>query len=441
MKLKTGLLILLLIAVAAYSGAHYYLQTQIKEKMEQLERLVYPHVEFTYGKISSDLRGIIQVDNINLKSSEGASLQIERVELEGPGPRFLWDLINNFESGQPPESLILKLNKVWFPVGQNIIKGFQSALAGEVGVGDGQAHSCTLQGMLSHSGLEQLGIDSLVANSVVGYRLSQSDGVARVFLEYEIQGLESISFALSLDGIPKPGAVFAGAIPSFTSLDLYYSLQPSYIKRMLNHCAQLADASNEQFLDSIFEQSDTRIAANSGFVPGVGIKQMLRKLISQGGTVQLSANPATDLDMAKLSAYKPEDILRLLKVKVALDDQPVTDLSFDLIGSGFDSATLAYGENRIDRGDLETGAGNDDTESRNGRLRMRYLETSVSELHNYIGSRVRLYTRNSGIPKEGLLALLKGDVFSVEQSIHGGKMTAHVRFSDISKAEVLRLAP
>ena len=72
---------------------------------------------------------------------------------------------------------------------------------------------------------------------------------------------------------------------------------------------------------------------------------------------------------------------------------------------------------------------------------MRYLETSVSELHNYIGSRVRLYTRNSGIPKEGLLALLKGDVFSVEQSIHGGKMTAHVRFSDISKAEVLRLAP
>lgn len=441
MKLKTSLFFLLLLVAAAYGGAHYYLHLQIKEKLAQLERLVYPHVEFTYGKISSDLRGTVQVDNISLKSSTGATLQIESVALEGPGPRFLWDLVNNFQNSQPPESLVLKLRKVWFPVGQNFIQSLQAPAGDKAGIGDDQTLSCTLPGLLSHSGLEKLGIESMVANSVIGYKMGQSNTKARVFLEYELQGVEAMSLALSLDGIPKPGAVISGVLPSVANLDLNYSLQSGYIQRLVKHCAQSAGISKEQFLDSIFDQPDKKIATAIGFAPGTGIKQMLRKLISNGGTVQLSANPAADLDVTTLSAYKPEDILRLLKVKVALDDQPVTDLSFELIESGEAPTSFGLGEVEKNQRDATIEAQDEETEPQHERFRMRYVETRISDLHNYIGSRVKLHTRSSSIPKQGLLALLNEGVFSVEQSIHGGKMTAYIRLSDISKAEVLRLVP
>lgn len=442
MKLRTGFLALLVLSLACYGGAKYYVHAKVKSKLDELVHLASPFAQISYGEITSDLRGKLQIDNIGLKASEGAVLQIGSIGVEGPGPGFLWDLTGGFRNSEPPARVALKLTDASIPVDQSFNGNFGPINLGGEREQTGQPQPCTLGGLLKHAGLEQIGIEYLVANSVAGYNFSKSHGEAQVFLEYDLTGIESISLAMSVLGIPEPGAVVMGVMPSIADIDLSYSLQSGHIKRMVGHCANQAKQSNEQFLDAIFAQPDSHIARDLGFSPGPGIKNLLRNLITNGGTVHLTANPADDLDPATLLAYKPEEILRLLDVDVYLDGKPVEDLSFAFAPSG--TFGLVRGETGAQNSmDDKTPDGTEavDPEIRQERRKLRYIETGVSDLHLYIGSRVKLYTSDSSKPKRGYLTSRKGETFSVEQSIHGGKMTAHVRISEISRAEVLRLAP
>ena len=446
-KLKSGLFSLLVLAVAGYGGAKYYVHTKVKDKLDELVRMASPFAEIRYGEITSDLRGSLKIEDIGLNAAEGTALQIGNVELEGPDPRFLWDLTNGFKNSEPPEKLALRLMGISIPADQNFKGDFGPITLGGKSTGSGQVQPCTLSGLLKHAGLEQIGMETLSANSTMGYSLNRASGEAWVFLDYELEGIESLSLAMSLRGIPESGALVMGAMPRFADIDISYSLQAGHIKRLVGHCASQSQQSSDQFLQAVFTQSDRDIAENLGFVPGPGIKEMLRKLITNGGTVQLVANPADGLEMATLLAHKPEEIMRLLKVKLSLDEKPVEDLSIAFANNG---AALSgpWGLNGLgaDAGESSEEELKDDVEAADSevrieRLRMRYVETGISDLQHYLGSRVKLYTRDSGKPKQGYLASYKGDIFSVEQNIHGGTMTAHVRVSEISKAEVLRPVP
>lgn len=446
MKLKTGLFALLLLSAAGYAGAKFYLHAQVNSKLDELVRIASPFVMISYGKISSDLRGKLWIENIGLKTSDGAVLQIGGIELEGPGPRFLWSLAKGFKDSAPPSRLALKLTDVSIPVDQSFRGSFGPITLGGDNTSPG-SQPCTLGGLLKHAGLERLGIDTLSASSVMGYNLDQSNGDAWVFLDYELAGMDSLSLAMSLRGIPEPGAVVMGAMPRIADIDLSYSLQSGHIKRMVEYCSRQSQQTSEQFLDAVFNQSDNEIARNLGFVPGPGIKQMLRKLVTDGGTVQLKANPPDSLDPATLSAYKTEDLMRLLKVKISLDDKPVKDLRISFVSEGEAlSGPLNLSGFGIGTQDSAAGKPSDDSDAEEAdvqeeRRRMRYVETGISDLRLYIGSRVKLYTVNSSKPKQGFLSGYKGNTFSVEQKIHGGTMTAHVRDSEIARAEVLRPVP
>ena len=447
MKLKNGLFALLVLSVAGYGAAKYYVHASVKSKLDGLVRMASPFAEINYGKITSDLRGKLQIETVSLKTSEGAFLQIGAIELEGPGPRFLWDLTQGFKDSEPPASLALRLTDVSIPVDQSFTGNFGPKTPGGENGNSRQPQPCTLGGLLKHAGLEQIGMDTLSANSSMGYNLNKASGEARVFLDYELMGMESLSLDMSLQGVPEPGAVVMGAMPRFADVDLAYSLQSDHIKRLVEHCAQQSQQSSEQFLDAVFSQSDSQIAGNLGFAPGPGLKEMLRKLVTNGGRVQLMANPVDNLDQATLAAYKPEDIMRLLHVRISLDEKPVEDLSFAFAADGAalsrSSVPGGFGIDSQDSVEASALGDSDAAESdiQKQRRRMRYVETGTADLQRYIGSRVKLYTLNSSKPKEGFLSSYKGGTFSVKQSLHGGTMIAHVRVTEISKAEVLRSVP
>lgn len=440
MKLRTGLFALLVLSVVGYGGAKYYVHAKVKSKLDELVRMASPFAQISYGKIKSDLRGKLQIENIGLKSSEGAALQIGGIGVEGPGPGFLWDLTGGFKNSEPPARVVLKLSDVSIPVDQSFNGKFGPINLGGARANTVEPQPCTLGGLLKHAGLEQIGIEYLVANAIVGYNFSKPHGEAQVFLDYDLTGIESVSLAMSLHGISETGAAISGVMPLLTDIDLSYSLQTGHIKSMVGHCAKEAKQPVEHYLDAIFAQSDNQIASDLGFAPGPGIKSLLRKLIANGGTVHLTANPADDMDPGTLSAYKPEDILRLLNVEVYMDGKPVEDLSFAFAPSGPFTEGDTGAQDSMD--DIKPdGTEAEAIEIRKERRKLRYLETAVSDLHLYIGSRVKLYTSDSSKPKKGFLTSRKGEIYSVEQSIHGGKMTAHVRISEISRAEVLRLLP
>lgn len=445
MKLKTGLLLVLITVGLAYGGAKFYLHKKTKDKLDEWVIMASPFVELAYGEIHSDLRGSLAVDRVYMSSADGAVVQIGRVQLEGPGPGFLFDLTQGFGNKAPPENLVLKIEALAVPVDQNLRASFSAFNAN--GAEAGQAEPCTLGGLLKYAGLDNIGMEQMVADAVVGYNLDRSRGEARMFFDYDLKAIESMSLNLALDRLPEPGAVMLGEVPSLTSLELSYKMEPDYAKRMVAHCARQGNTTAGEFLSALFGRSDAYFNSNLGFVPGPGLREMLQNLLTGGGVVQISASPPGDLDPSQLLAYQPQQMVDLLGISVAYNDKPVTDLSMRFSSPGERLSSVpgwsgfGFGEPEPAEETSVNDAPDGDVSTPSQRPRMRYVETPVSELPSFVGSSVRLYTVGVPQPKQGILKSYKNSVFSVVQEIYRGKMTAHVARADLARAEVLRSLP
>ncbi|MCB1759687.1 MAG: hypothetical protein KDI68_07895 [Gammaproteobacteria bacterium] len=442
MKLKTGLLLLLIVVGLAYGGAKFYLHKKTKDRLDEWVIMVSPFAELSYGEIHSDLRGSLAVDGIYLSSADGAVLQIGHVEVEGPGPLFLYDLTRGFGNKAPPESIVFKVTSLSVPVDQNLRASFP-AFETE-GAELAPVEPCTLAGLFRYAGLDNIGMEQMVADAVLGYNFDRSRGEARMFFDYDLKAIESMSLNLAMESLPQPGAVMLGELPSITSLELSYKMEPDYAQRMVAHCAKQADTSPGEFLSALFTRSEAYFQSNLGFVPGPGLRDMLQSLLTVGGVVQISAAPG-ELDPGQLFAYQPQQLIEMFGVSVAYNDNPVTDLSMQFAATADNVPAfpawpgLETPPAEPEASDSESPEIDASTPSR--RPRMRYLETPVSELHRFVGSRVRLYTAGVPQPKQGILTSYKNSVFSVVQEIYRGKMTAHVALSDLTRAEVLRSPP
>ena len=160
----------------------------------------------------------------------------------------------------------------------------------------------------------------------------------------------------------------------------------------------------------------------------------------------MAASSPADINPAMLGIYKPEDIIAMLGLEVSLNDKPVTDISFTIQEDTGSPSWMPQRSSVAQSGErfaAKQKASSDQAEAsgkkkKSRRAKLSYQDTKVSDLHKYVGSKVRLYTGNAAQPKKGFQISLKGQFASVEQSVHSGKMTAHLDLSDINKAEVLR---
>ena len=140
-----------------------------------------PSAEIRYGEITSDLRGSLKIGRISgLNAAEGTALQIGNVELEGPDPRFLWDLTSRFKNSEPPEKLALRLMGISIPADRPSKGTLGPLLWVERALARARYRPCTLGGLLKHAGLSRSGWKPS-ANSTMGYSLNRASGEAWVF--------------------------------------------------------------------------------------------------------------------------------------------------------------------------------------------------------------------------------------------------------------------
>jgi len=446
-NLKTLLMAPIVLAAVGYGGTKAYIYFSVKSELDNLVEMAAPFAEISYGGISSDLRGKLIVTDFYLASHAGGeTMQIDTIELTGPGPGFLFDLSGGFKTDDPPRNLSLGIKRFSVPADQGFGAKFNVKGTGGSVESAYQPEPCTLGGIFQHKGLYQMGVDTLVADVQFGYSFNQDTGEAELSFDYQLDDTESFSMAMELGGVQIPAAMAMGSLPRLGNFRLSYQVEPGYTQRMLNHCAKQKKQAPEAFVESLFDIPDNQYARQLGFIPGPGIRSVLKTVASKGGRVDVAASPPAGINPALLAFDKPEDIVAMLGLEVSLNDKPVTDISFtiqDGIGSPSwmpQRSSLAQSGGRFSR---EQESGSDQAEAsstkqRNKRVRLSYQDTKVSDLHKYLGSRVRLYTGDAAQPKKGFLISLKGQRASVEQSVHSGNMTAHLNLSDIKKAEVLR---
>jgi hypothetical protein len=396
-----------------YGLAKAYVHHRVTSELDRLIEMAIPFADVSYGGVKSDLGGKLTVERIEVTHlASGFNVNISALELQGDDYSFLVELMSGMDKGEPPSKLSARIVGAEFPASSDFFA--QS---------DGSSGSkkvkkvCTLGGIMQHSELEELGHSTIIADAGLGYEFDREQGTLKAEFDYSVSGIESFVMDFRLRGVAIRAMDMLTAPPVLEDVKILYTLEPEYMQEAVQHCAEKNGQEPVEFIDSLFARSGYYFKKNLGFVPGPGLKDVLREMVSKAGTLRIDAMPPPDFTMEKISMYRQQDLANLMDLEVSINDKLVTDLSYSLVSGG---------------PDIEGGEGLDDPE----RVRWTYQEVKQGELGKYLGRRVRLYVKGNATPKTGELDNVTAREISVDQRVHRGTITAHVPTGLLERVEV-----
>ncbi len=438
MNIKTLISIPLIVTALAYVGLKGFIYYKTKTELDKMIQTAAPFVQIEYGGISSDLNGTLSIDRV-LMTPTGSydEISIQQLQISGDGPVFLFNLMQGFKDKTPPAMMNIAVKRLESPVSSSFINNVGARLTGsDKGAWKDKTESCSLAGIIKASGLKELGFPGLTIDGVIGYQYDEESNEVEFNINYELAGVESSSFSLKLSGLSAAGMIGAGDPPEIQQLRLVRMIEPGYIKQMITMCAANAQQTPDEFINSVLTRPAKHYLNNLGFIPGPGLSAMFKQLITKAGTLEIQASPSSSINPATLSAYKTSDLVDLLGITVRYNNIPVKDLSI---------STQLQKKTRDPQKATVTATPTVQVEKKNlagkpikKRPRLRYIETDLDELKNYLLYRVRVYTLDNNIAKQGVLISIKNQTINVEELLHSGKMTVHLHSSRIARVEVLR---
>ncbi len=443
MKIKALITIPLILAAVVYIAAKGYIYYTVTDSLDKIKRIAAPIIQLEYGGFGSSLNGSIYLDRVSLTPTGSYDeISIRQLVISGDGPLFLYDLTRGFKRGKPPEQMIITVRQLESPVTNQFITSLMHNFGkDDLELEKRKVEPCSLAGILRSSGLKELGYPSLSINGKMGYRYDKNTGEIQFDLVYELAGVESSSISLKVNRLSPDVVTGKGKMPVIDDLHYVHMVQPGYMKQIVTMCSATAAQTPDAFIDKLFTQPDKYYLESLGFIPGPGLSAMLKQLITRGGELDIWAIPPAGIDPATLSAYRADDLVDLLGITVSYNNKPVNDLRFSLKSRKEKMSASPTKIKRSQNLSPEPGPVASTATTTKSRAKLRYIETDISDLPKYINRRVRIYTIDNSIPKQGLLVSIKHSTVNVEHLLYNGKMIAHLHKSRIAKLEVLRREP
>lgn len=429
----------LLVAGLTYLGAKGYIYYKTKTALDKIIRLASPVVQIDYTDVGSKLSGTIYIDSIRLTpTGTYDEVTIEKLSISGDGFKFLLDLSLGFKSNEPPQQMSIAFKNMQMPASSLFLSNLTSSLKTNTSNIDNE--TCSIPGILNASGLQDIDINSITANGSFGYIYDKTASQAEINLKYDLVDIESTMLEMKLNQLTKSAMIGVGKLPIIEDLHLVRQYKPEYMKQIINHCATNASLATATFIDDLFTQSDDYYLNTLGFIPGPGLSRLFKQLVTNAGTVEIMATPSSEISPALLKAYRPEDLVDLFGVTASYNSTPITDLSFSTKSSSAkrkQQRQISRTNNQVQQ-DLTTLAKKTIKARSKQKTKLRYLNTEISNLKNYIHHKVRVYTMKKSKPKRGILTSITINKIDVEHLVFGGKMSSHIYIDTVERVEVLR---
>ncbi len=414
MKLRTLLFAPLILLAVGYGAAKAFVHYRVTSELDKLIEMAIPYADISYGGVKSDLGGKLTVERIEVTHpATGFNVNISALELQGEDYSFLVELMSGMDKGEPPSKLSARIIGAEFPASADFFTDQDDASGSKK-----PKKVCTLGGLMQHSEIEQLGHSTIIADAGLGYEFDRNSGTLKAEFDYSVSGIESFSMDFRMRGVALRAMDMMAAPPALEDVKIMYTLEQEYMQEAVQHCADSNGQERQAFIDSLFARSDYYHMKNLGFVPGPGLKDVLRELVTKGGSLRIDAMPPPDFTMEKFAMFRQQDLVNLMDLEVSINDKLVTDLSYSLNATGGP--------------DVEGGEGLADQK----RVRWTYQEVDKGELGKYLGRRVKLYVKGNATPKMGELDDVTAREISVDQRVHRGTITAHVPIDHLQRAEV-----
>jgi len=434
----------LVLGAAAYVGLKLYIYTSVKDVIDQVLSRVTTSGRIEYGGISSSLTsGTVSIDDIVI-APPGMSeeIRIESAKIRGPGLRFLLTASGELQSkGVLPEYMSVALEGVELELRGELLASLSER--DEKRRAKEQDRVCSPFSGLGLGQIHEMGVDIARLNVETGYRFRAGAGGVDVFLGYQAVSMQSLDLSMTLEGFTPQVLSFVGKVPMLEKFSLVWRLDPRFAKMGAAYCAEQQDMAVADYLDDLIEDHDQHYLQTFGFLPGPGLKTALRRFLTPPHELRVEGDPPSAVDLGTVQAYAERDIPALLGISVAVNGDPVTDLSFQVSaglramadGSGSKGAvgqSKAASDPAADRASRPQPEG--DTRPRS---LMSYRSVEVSALGGFKGHHVRL-SLSDGRVREGTMTSVDRDQAVIVRHAHGGSLSSNVLLAEVRSAEVLR---
>jgi hypothetical protein len=425
-KLRTLLLIVILAPAVLYGVAKVYVHYRVTSGLDRLISQAAPFADIRYDDVESSLGGKLAINQIEVTPpGTGFNLKIEAVELQGDGFGFLLDLAGGLDQNEVPPKLSARFKNMQFPINEEIFAGLM--MMGDPNSG-GMKKVCSLGGLLQRSELMELGFTSINADVGFGYEFDADAETLEARFDYEMRGVDSAAVDIRLSGVSEQAMGMMGVSPVVEDANVVYSIDPEYMQRAVRYCADKKEQEPEEFIRSLFSQSDAYYQYNLGFVPGFGLRSLFEELITKGGTVEIKIAWPAELPMQQIALMPPETIIQMMFEQVNVNGRLITDMSLSQI----DITGMEFGREEL----LDEDAVRWAEQQRRKKRRWAFQEVSKKELPNHLGRQVRLYVRGSSKPRVGELDEVTSSEVLVDLRKNKGTITSHVPFTQLLRAEV-----
>ncbi len=453
------LAVLATVLAATYFGTQFFLTNQYKNQLDRILAGLPPFIKVNYNYLQVSPLGKIVLTGLHVNPAGTDSiLQIREIRVIFPNGLYLLRQADDWMSKPLPKYASIALQNL-------IIDLDHPTLAAVLPDLDGSPAGATefpCRGIqpLSMAGQRLTGNDHERFSIVLTYQYQHDLAQLRTQVKLNQADLGELHFWTALKNVTVPPNFRTTSQPMLSTARLSYSLQPSYIQRFWQSCADQGNTAATTLITAMQSVDTDYFRTLFGIEADADLRRILTQWLTEGGTLDVKLNPPQDLTLARLNpanpqswpiqsglslSYKDQIIasptlrfvtgkdLKARRPNAAVDPQPPAWTErWDSLGERLSADMRARAAPPTDTTKTTPSVDSAPPES----MRFQWSTVAVDQLSIHFGKNTRL-TLTDGKQREGELAAVKTDAITLEQRLLGGVVSYHVHPDAVAVAEVL----
>ena len=311
----------LLIAVMAAGVGVVALEFAARSTAVDIAQALEPAATLTYTSANIAFDGSIRLEQPSLKINRGiwkGSAQAAVADLRGGG--WFW-LIGHSLLADARLPARLKIRTRGFRLGDSEAG---TSLSGWFGVSDLALFENLGCGSdaLTDKDRKRMGIETREREDVFDFDYDAAAKTLAISMDLHSADIADIQGSAQLTGFDAEHWQQASELRQIRVARAGLSYRDSgYFARRNQFCAQWLGVSSSEFIERHIAALGTFLGAR-GVDPGKDVVSLYQRLVTRGGTLNLTSLPDNSWMVSEISAYPREDLLRLLNVTARLEDAP-----------------------------------------------------------------------------------------------------------------------
>lgn len=432
MRLRPGkLTLLLLIPLVLYGVAKGLLYHNAKSTVDDIVDAVARQATVTYSDISTDLRGAVAVSGISVQPlGSQDTVAIDRIRVSSDDPMFFLRSAQ-WQPGEsaPPPSLDFAVSGIRVPLFADFMRELQQT---DTPAPDAAQSACADGLQIDTALLQRLGFDELQVDVDGFYRLDEERRELAVGMDFDLHDIETMRVEATMTDVDVQ-MLSAGAAPGLNlgGFKVAFDVSPAFGRQALKHCAIGTEQNVQQWSEQLAAKA-LESFSDQGVELGPGLSAAVRAFYRDWGEFEVVAAPAKPVGLLSLMFVPPDRLAQSLGLRMALNGSPITDTSFTWVQDSPGGLAALFGQQP------PTEAAKPKARKRPARIivQRQFEAKPVTSIARHVDRQVRISVPGAPL-REGLLKRIRDGEAELEQSVSGGKFTAHVPIDRIDGLQVL----